>query len=334
MFYQPTETYSVTNAIPEVGLGQADATSPIYDEVQWRALPEHLSWGSERLVIPSRWSSFAPRVAECDAQTGADCHLVKIVLREMDIRLTVDDLTVHDGVVRPGAFHVTPPGAAVRCLFRGPYEVIHLHVRNALIAGCAQEMSGRPPTTFCPPAAFARDMEVERLGSALLGSVRLPGAFGRLYVDSICTAIVARLLATAPLAPTDRRSRLAELPRWRLKRAIDYLENHLAEPIRLADVARAAGVTSSYFAAQFRATTGLRPHEYLLRRRVERGREMLASSDIPVIDVALSVGFENQSHFTTVFKRFTRQPPQTWRRERRQRLAPTHPSAARKISAA
>jgi hypothetical protein len=92
MFYRRTETYSLTNAIPEGGPGQTHGAIPIYDEVKWRALPEHLSRKSKSGVIPSRWYSFAPQMAECEAQTGADCHLVKIVLREMDIRLTVESL--------------------------------------------------------------------------------------------------------------------------------------------------------------------------------------------------------------------------------------------------
>ena len=68
-----------------------------------------------------------------------------------------------------------------------------------------------------------------------------------------------------------------------------------------------------HFAAQFKAATGLRPHEYLLRRRVERAQEMLAQTDMSVVDVALSVGFQSQSHFTVVFNRFVGHPPHAWR---------------------
>jgi AraC-like DNA-binding protein len=72
-----------------------------------------------------------------------------------------------------------------------------------------------------------------------------------------------------------------------------------------------------YFAAQFRAATGLRPHEYLLRRRIERAQEILLGSGICIVDVALSVGFQTQSHFTTVFKRFVGQSPDAWRQSQR-----------------
>jgi AraC family transcriptional regulator len=61
----------------------------------------------------------------------------------------------------------------------------------------------------------------------------------------------------------------------------------------------------------------LRPHEYLLRRRIERAQQMLLGTGMSLVDVALSVGFQTQAHFTSVFKRFTGQPPRAWRESRR-----------------
>jgi AraC-like DNA-binding protein len=71
-----------------------------------------------------------------------------------------------------------------------------------------------------------------------------------------------------------------------------------------------------HFAAQFRAATGLRPHEYLLRRRIERAQEMLLGTGMAVVDIALSVGFQTQSHFTSVFTRYVGKPPHAWRQSR------------------
>lgn len=68
-----------------------------------------------------------------------------------------------------------------------------------------------------------------------------------------------------------------------------------------------------HFAAQFRRATGVRPHEYLLRRRIEHAQHLLRTSKQSVIDVALSSGFRSQAHFTTVFKRFVGQTPFCWR---------------------
>jgi AraC family transcriptional regulator len=104
------------------------------------------------------------------------------------------------------------------------------------------------------------------------------------------------------------------LQKWRLKRVIEHVEVNLAQRVTLADMAAAAGFTRMYFAAEFRAATGMRPHHYLLRRRIERARELLRNPEFALVEVALSVGFQTQAHFTTVFKRFAGMTPHRWRR--------------------
>jgi AraC-like DNA-binding protein len=68
-----------------------------------------------------------------------------------------------------------------------------------------------------------------------------------------------------------------------------------------------------HFASQFRRATGMRPHEYLLRRRIEHAQQLLLKSRHNVLDVALSCGFRSQAHFTTVFKRLVGETPYCWR---------------------
>jgi transcriptional regulator GlxA family with amidase domain len=159
-------------------------------------------------------------------------------------------------------------------------------------------------------------MIVDSLGRALLDADWVGGASGQLYADSISIAIVTRLLASANRTATTERSKGGALARWRLKRAIDFVEARLDKTVSLADMASSAGLTRMHFAAQFRAATGLRPHEYLLRRRIERAQEMLNGTGMSLVDVARSVGFQTQAHFTSVFKRYAGQPPRVWRESR------------------
>jgi AraC-like DNA-binding protein len=109
----------------------------------------------------------------------------------------------------------------------------------------------------------------------------------------------------------------APLPKWRLKRAVEYIDSHLDDNISLADVASAAGLSRMHFARQFRRATSMPPREYLLRRRITRSQELLRHSDARLVDIALSVGFLSQAHFTTVFKRFSGTTPHQWRWENR-----------------
>jgi AraC-like DNA-binding protein len=192
--------------------------------------------------------------------------------------------------------------------------VLHLHVPNGLIAQICSDISGHEVTVLRPQTSLARDPMTERLARALVDAEQIGGSYARLYADSVSVAIVARLLSLRQ-GDLSERPKVTELAKWRLKRAIEYIEASLAESVSLADIAAAAGLTRMHFAAQFRAATGLRPHEYLLRRRIERAQDKLAKSSMSLVEVALSVGFRTQSHFTTVFTRMVGRPPRAWRQE-------------------
>jgi len=291
----------------------ADPVNIIEDETTWRTRPAAWLRPAEPKVTVTRWRSLDQKTREVSAQTPADEHLVSIVLRNEDVRISVGGRIVHDGPVTPGAMQVTEPGAQARCLFRGPYDVLHLHVPNAFIAKLGGEALDAEEAPLRSGPALTQDPVVERLARALVAADEVGGACGQLYVECISTAIVARLLAAPRRTPEGGRPKVAELARWRLRRVMEYVETNLAETVSLADLAAAAGLTRMHFAAQFRAATGLPPHEYLLRRRIERAQEMLAEDRESLVEIALSVGFQTQSHFTSVFKRFVGQPPRAWR---------------------
>jgi AraC family transcriptional regulator len=127
-------------------------------------------------------------------------------------------------------------------------------------------------------------------------------------------AVMANLIG--PLVRADPgKTRVVALPRWRLMRVLTYIETNMGERITLANLAATAGLSRMYFAKQFRATTGMRPHDFVLRKRIERAQQMLAESSDALVDIALSVGFQTQAHFTTVFKKFAGYTPYQFRRE-------------------
>ena len=162
---------------------------------------------------------------------------------------------------------------------------------------------------------LSADSAIEQLARALLKMDEMDGAFGDIYADAVGLAIAARLLGNEDRSgPFQPKRSCGTLPKWRLKRVLGYIDANLGEPITLADLAAATLLSPMHFAAQFRMSTGVRPHEYLLRRRIERAQELLLQPGLSIVDVALSVGFQTQSHFTTVFKRFVGDTPHQWRR--------------------
>jgi AraC family transcriptional regulator len=141
------------------------------------------------------------------------------------------------------------------------------------------------------------------------------GADG-LVRKNVMDILVTRLgqLTRQPLSTVDFER--TTLPNWRLRRVIQFVDERLDVGVSLAEMASIAGLSAMHFAAQFKAATGMRPHHYLIARRIQQAKHLLHQSDHTVLDVALAVGFRTQSHFTTVFKKHESVTPARWRRGR------------------
>jgi len=307
--------------IEQVAAGDTSVSSAeriIHEEHGWFALPEQRhATDSGTGVAVSRWAGFAPEPREVVTEIKADSYVLGIALRPMDLTVFTASKLLHEGRLQQGMMRLNRPGCPIRGIFRGSYDTLHVHIPAAMIDEFAAASGDRPDKgALLSNEKPVVDTVVERLGQAMVRADDIDGGFGRQYAEGVGMALVARLLArnsSAGSRPTD--SRVSGLPRWRLKRAIDYIAAHLGEPITLADIAASTGLTRMHFAAQFRVATGQRPHEYLLRRRIERAQELLTTSRTPLIEVAFEVGFSTQAHFTTVFTRFVGETPSVWRRQ-------------------
>jgi AraC family transcriptional regulator len=99
------------------------------------------------------------------------------------------------------------------------------------------------------------------------------------------------------------------LPYPALRRAIDAIHERLGEKMALQDIADAACMSRFHFARQFRHSTGCSPMEYLLRARLDQAKALLRQCAMPISDIALEIGFADQSHMTRHFRRATGMTP-------------------------
>ncbi|MHB0771229.1 helix-turn-helix domain-containing protein [Bradyrhizobium sp. 5.13L] len=174
-------------------------------------------------------------------------------------------------------------------------------------------------------ASESIDPVVRRLSDALAATEAQHDVHSAIMADALRLAILTRTFSRracrtpAELDPIEsvREENAGRVVRslqsWRLKRVLQYIDKHLSAKMTLQEMAGVAGLSRMHFAAQFRAATGVRPHEYLLRRRIERAQELLKQAEVTLVDIALTVGFQTQAHFTTVFKRFVGDTPYQWR---------------------
>jgi AraC family transcriptional regulator len=100
---------------------------------------------------------------------------------------------------------------------------------------------------------------------------------------------------------------------YRLRRVLERIEASLGEELSLAHLSAEAGLNLSHFSRAFKQSMGVAPHRHLVRRRLERARDLLATTDLPILQVALEVGYGSQSHFTTAFRRAIGLTPRRYR---------------------
>jgi AraC-like DNA-binding protein len=270
--------------------------------MQIQLLPKQAYLPFTRAVAGER----AALCIESGTPRAPDCYAVRIVLDRINIAIFVAaNPTGTDGTFR-----------STQRIERQGDDSVHVHVVDSALShqlGLALSRAARPEALSLHPQV-ARDPAIERLARALFAIEDVPGSFDEAYANAVSVAIVTRIISLHARSASHGVDRIGTgLQTWRLKRVVNHIDANLARTITLAEMAKVAGLTRMYFARQFRAATGLRPHEYLLRRRIASAQDMLRSSHSTLVEVALSVGFQAQPHFTTIFKRFVGETPHRWR---------------------
>jgi AraC family transcriptional regulator len=163
-----------------------------------------------------------------------------------------------------------------------------------------------------PHGAGVDDPVIFHLGQALMPAFRRPEEANRLFIDHVTLAVSAHVAKTYGAMRVDAPRRGGLAP-WQERLAMDLLDANLDGEVSHAQIAARCGLSPGHFARAFRISIGLPPHQWLLRRRVDKAKAALRETQAPLAAVAALCGFADQSHFTRVFTRFVGVPPGAWR---------------------
>jgi transcriptional regulator GlxA family with amidase domain len=119
----------------------------------------------------------------------------------------------------------------------------------------------------------------------------------------------------------ERRRRATGLAPWQVAKVVTYVEAHLTDKFSIDEMARLTGLSTSHFCRGFKVHFAESPHTYLMRRRIERAKDLMLGTSEPLCQIALSSGFCDQGHLSRLFRRFVGETPSAWLR-RRQKLSP------------
>jgi len=104
-----------------------------------------------------------------------------------------------------------------------------------------------------------------------------------------------------------------DLPECRLRRVTAYIDENLQRELRLAELSAVVHMSPYHFARLFKRSTGVPPHRFVVRRRIDEARALLATQTVAIAEIARSVGFRTPSHFATTFRRITGMTPTEYR---------------------
>ena len=138
---------------------------------------------------------------------------------------------------------------------------------------------------------------------------------GRLFLDSVEQALAVALVNGYALRHRSVQTYRGGLGSGRLRKIKEFVGAKMDDDLTLCEMAQSVDLSSAHFSRMFRKSTGVTPHQFVLRQRVERAKEMLRSADARVMDVAVACGFKTQQHFAQIFRRACGASPTEYRQE-------------------
>jgi AraC family transcriptional regulator len=284
------------------------------------APPDHrraaLGAGSPRKIRADRIS----RVVEEISVPGLPEHVVMVnVGRPYRLEERLDGRVYRTFGVK-GDVALVPAGTPTE--FRSPsregqtVESLAIGLDPGFVSRVAAEADLDPDGVELVGTLGGRDPEIERIGASLLPEIGANDSFGGLYMDSLANLLAVHLLRHHSSLGR-RRARETEprggLSSGALRRVTDYVEENLADGLTLDELSAVAHMSPFHFSRLFKASTGLSPHRYVVGRRVERAKELLSKTSLPLHEVARLAGFADQSHLAKHFRRHLGVTPRRFR---------------------
>jgi AraC family transcriptional regulator len=246
---------------------------------------------------------------------GQTHHLLSLYVRPpQEMGLCTEGLDWH-GRPSPGSILVLPAGRPRRAFWRGSGESIHIHLDPRLISRVAAEACDLDPDRVELPAEGALiHPQIQATILAIDADLTSGGIGDRLLGESLGNVLAVRLIRHLTGNEQAAHRPRGGLPRHKLRAALEYMEEHLDAELALDDLAAVVHLSPYHFARQFKASTGLPPHQFLITRRVERAKQLLrGGDDLSLAQVAAHTGFWDQGHFTRHFKRLVGVTPNQFR---------------------
>jgi AraC family transcriptional regulator len=170
------------------------------------------------------------------------------------------------------------------------------------------------PAEVMAPRPFFEDATLADTALKVVRLIESPRSDIGPYFEALCAVLSHELVRLGTVAACGEAQVKGGLAPWQRRAVVDYIEQHLGEPIPLATLAALARLSPHYFCRAFKQSFGMPPHRYHTSLRIERAKTLLAKPFSSVTEVGLTMGFQETSSFSVAFQKTTGLTPTAYRR--------------------
>lgn len=247
-------------------------------------------------------------------------HVAMVYLgRPLEMRAKMGNRDQYRHLVE-GDVTIVPAGLPSEWGWRGEWSVdcLHMYLEPSFFEKVSADTDVDAARIEIANVFGVRDPRIEQVGKLLLSELEDGGLMGDLYAQSLANVLMIHLLRHhSSLGRRNARKLGREykgaLSKRMLRSVTDYVEDNLVHDLTLDELAGIAHMSPYHFSRLFKRSTGLSPHQYVVRKRVERAKELLINTELTLHEVALSVGFADQSHLSRYTKRLLGTSPKSLR---------------------
>lgn len=215
-----------------------------------------------------------------------------------------------------GGFIILPANISHQVAWNKEGDMIAIAIEPTAFAQSIHEVVD-PDSIELLPRFTTFDPLVYQIGVALKSTLFKYGTSSCLYAETLINTLTLHLLEHYSVSRPNLSGCISgKLPQYKLQQTIDYIYAYLDRDLSLRNLSNVVQMSPNYFAKLFKQTTGITPHQYVIRCRIERAKDLMRQGKLPLAEIATLVGFVDQSHLNRHFKRWVGVTPITYLKEK------------------
>lgn len=228
----------------------------------------------------------------------------------------VGDKLQRSDIVALGDINIYPANFCQRFHWHQDTEFIQLYLEPKLLDQVGSELYPNREIGLAPKITTSFDPLIYQIAIALKTSLEIDGTSSKLYTDKMTNALAIHLVSRYSTCKLPLPQPAGGLSKQQLKQVVEYIHTSLNHNISLTELANLVQLSVYHFTRLFKQSTGLAPHQYHIRCRIDRAKQLLLEKKLTLGEIAYTVGFASQGHLNYHFKRCVGVTPTTFLRQK------------------